>query len=196
LDIVRSNTEQVSRLLNNLVVVSEVEHGTLEFDARPVEMRQVVNEAVEAIRTQIEDSQLDLNVSFPRDLGPAWGDPQSLRQIMDNLLDNALRHCPPGGQLAIWATETLRDNEDESQEEFLVISISDTGAGIPPEDQDRIFDKFYRPEHSPSGSTGRPGIGLAVVKSLVTAHGGHVWVDSEPGKGSTFCFTIPTKERT
>ncbi len=196
LDIVLSNSEQVNRLVNNLIAVSEIEEGTLEFNARPVDMRQVVNEAVEAIRPQVDDAQLDLSVSLPQNLGPAWGDPQCLAQIIDNLLDNALRNSPPQGQISIWATETRMDNEDESSEDFLVISIRDTGAGIHPDDQDNIFAKFYRPENSPSWSADRSGIGLAVVKSLVTAHRGHVWVDSEPGKGSTFCFTIPSRELT
>jgi signal transduction histidine kinase len=113
---------------------------------------------------------------------------------MDNLLDNALRHTPPEGQITIWATETRLDNEDESPQDFLVISIRDTGAGIHPQDQDKIFDKFYRAETSPPLPAGGTGIDLAVVRSLVTAHGGHVWVDSEPGKGSTFCFTVPSTE--
>jgi PAS domain S-box-containing protein len=194
LDIVRNNSDQVKRLINNLVAVSELEGGTLELEAQPVDMKQVVNEAVEAIQHQVDEKQLDVSVSFPRQLEPAWGDPQCLRQILDNLLDNAMRNSPLQGQVSIWATKTRVDDADKSPKDFLVISIRDTGAGIHPDDQDRIFERFYRPVSSPSWSTDRSRMSMAVVKSLVTAHRGQVWVDSEPGNGATFCFTIPIEE--
>jgi PAS domain S-box-containing protein len=194
LDTIRTNAEQMIGLVNNLVAVSEMEHETLEFIARSVDMRQVVMEAVQAIQPQADDGRLDLRVSIPQDLSPAWGDSQCLRQIMDNLLDNALRYTPPQGEITIWATETRMDDEKELPQDVLVISIRDTGVGICSEDQDKIFDKFYRAENSQSLHARGAGMGLAVVKSLVTAHGGHVWVDSELGEGSTFCFTVPSKE--
>ena len=194
LDIVRTNAAQMIGLVNNLVVVSEIEQGTLELDARSVDMEQVVMEAVQAIQPQVDDGQLDLRVSIPQDLSPAWGDAQCLRQITDNLLDNALRYTPPQGQITIWATDMHLENKDQPPQDFLVISIRDTGVGIHPEDQGKIFDKFYRAEASQPLLAGGAGMGLAVVKSLVTAHGGRVWVDSEVGKGSTFCFTVPSKE--
>jgi signal transduction histidine kinase len=196
LDIVRTNSDQVKRLVNNLVAVTEIEEGSLELKARPVDMKRVVEEAVEAVQHQLDESQVDVSVSYPSHLGSAWGDPQCLRQIMDNLLDNALRNSPPQAQISIWATKAQVDSENGSPEDTLVISIRDSGAGIHPDDQERLFEKFYQPHNSPSWSADPSGMSLAVVKTLVAAHQGHVWVDSEPGRGSTFCFIIPSREMT
>jgi two-component system phosphate regulon sensor histidine kinase PhoR len=154
-------------------------------------MRGVIEEAVQAMRSRAYESQLDLSIKLPSDLSPAWGDPGGLRQIMDNLLDNALHYTPPRGSITVWATEADLEDQEGLQQHYLVISVRDTGVGIAPEYHERIFDKFYRVENSRSIEAGGTGMGLAVVKSLVTAHAGRIWVESKPGEGSTFLFTIP-----
>jgi signal transduction histidine kinase len=150
-------------------------------------MRGVIEEAVQAVRSQATDRQLDLSLSVPPGLPPVHGDPERLRQVLNNLLDNALHYTPEGGRIDVWATEANLENG----ECHLVVSIRDTGVGIRPEEQERIFEKFYRAENPLSVEAGGTGMGLAIVKTLVEAHRGRVWVESLPGHGSTFRFAVP-----
>jgi signal transduction histidine kinase len=145
-----------------------------------------------AVRSKAAAGELDLSLRLPPDLSPALGDPEGLRQIMDNLLDNAIHFTPPQGRITIWAAEAHLDEAEATPHDFLVVSVRDTGVGIPPEEHERIFERFYRVDNARSLEAGGTGMGLAIVKSLVTAHGGQVWVESEPGAGSTFSFTVPT----
>jgi len=191
LGIVATNTERMISLVNNLITVSEMERGPIHVRPRPVDMVQVIKEAMQAAHPHAESRQLELTSIVPPDLSPARGDPECLRQIMDNLLDNALCYTPPEGRVAVWATEAHLEEAETPPQHFLVISIRDTGVGIPPEEHDKIFEKFYRVENPLSLEAGGTGMGLAIVKSLVTAHQGRIWVESEPGEGSTFSFTIP-----
>jgi signal transduction histidine kinase len=194
LDIVHSDTEQMISLVNNLIVVSEMAQEEIEIDPWPVDMRNVITEAVEAIGSRAAERQLDLQVNLPRDLKPAKGDPEQLRQIMDNLLDNSVRYTPPGGSITVWAAEAHLAEETASPRHYLVIGVRDTGVGIPPEEHDRIFEKFYRVDSPLLVEASGTGMGLAIVKSLVEAHGGRIWVESDSEAGSTFSFTIPSLE--
>ena len=194
LDIVHNDTEQMINLVNNLIVVSEMEQEEIEIDPWPVDMRNVIREAVEAIGARAAERQLDLQVNLPRDLKPAKGDPEQLRQIMDNLLDNSVRYTPPGGSITVWVAEAHLAEETASPRHYLVISVRDTGVGIPPEEHNRIFERFYRVDSPLSVEASGTGMGLAIVKSLVEAHGGRIWVESDSEAGSTFSFTIPSLE--
>jgi PAS domain S-box-containing protein len=191
LDVVGINTERMVSLVNNLIAVSEMERGPIQIESRPVDLKGVIEEAVQAVRPQAVELQLDLTVNLPSDLSPARGDPQCLRQIMDNLLDNALHYTPSAGRITIWATQARLEGNGPKPRDFLVVSIRDTGVGIPPEDHEHIFEKFYRVKNPLSVEAGGAGMGLAIVKSLVEAHGGQVWVESDLGEGSTFSFSIP-----
>ncbi|HVH72448.1 MAG TPA: ATP-binding protein, partial [Candidatus Dormibacteraeota bacterium] len=110
-------------------------------------------------------------------------DRQRLTEVLQNLLDNAIQYTPVGGQV------TLEARADSSEVTF---TISDTGIGIPLADQPRIFERFYRVDVARSREIGGTGLGLAIAKHLVEVHGGRIWVESEVGKGSRFCFTVPT----
>jgi len=194
LEIADRNTERMVSLVNNLIAVSEMERGTIRVEPRPVDMANLVAEAVQAVRQQAATSEVNLAVNLPRDLTSAWGDPQQLRQVVDNLLDNALRYTPAGGRVTVWAAEAHLEDDGTSPHNYLVVSVRDTGVGISAEEQELIFERFYRSENPLSVEAGGTGMGLAIVKSLVEAHGGRVWVDSEPGQGSTFSFTVPTSQ--
>lgn len=192
LDIVNDNTERMVSLVNNLIAVSEMEKGTIQVEPKRVDMKGVIQEAVQAVRSEAAERQLNLSVDVPADLKPAQGDPTRLRQIMDNLLDNALRFTPPAGRITVWATEAHLEDNGDAPQSFLVVSVRDTGVGIPAEEHGHIFEKFHRVPNPMSMEAGGSGIGLAIVKSLVEAHGGRIWVDSQIGEGSTFSFVIPT----
>lgn len=191
LEIVRTNSERMISLVNNLIAASEIERGPIEIEARPVDMAEVIAEAVQAVRCQAGERQLDLIVTMPPNLPPVLGDRQRLRQVMDNLLDNAWRYTPDHGRITLWAAEVCQETRSGQPAPCVVINIRDTGVGIRPEDQAHIFDKFFRAENPLSVEAGGTGMGLAIVKGLVEAHGGRVWVESQPGAGSTFGFIVP-----
>ena len=192
LQIVGSNTERMVALVNNLIAISEMDRGAVTVQPTSVDLANLIQEAVSAIRSDAEDHDLDLTVKLPAKLAPAWGDPRQLRQVMDNLLDNAVRYTPKHGRITVWATEAHLDDGPWAHTE-LVVSVRDTGVGIPAQDHERIFERFTRGENTLSIEAGGTGVGLAIVRSLVEAHGGKVWVESEPGMGSTFTFTVPAE---
>ncbi len=191
LEIVRTNTERMIGLVNNLIAVSEMDQGPLQIEPQPVSMAEVIAEAVQAIRSQAGERRLDLVVNLPPDLSPVLGDRGRLRQIMDNLLDNAWRYTPANGRITVWAAAANLDEKSGLPPRCVVVNVRDTGVGVAPEDQDKIFTKFYRADNPLSVEAGGTGMGLAIVKSLVEAHGGRVWVESEVGAGSTFSFVVP-----
>ena len=194
LQVVDGNTERMVGLVNNLIAVSELDRGTIEIDAAPVDMKSIILEAVQAVRSDAAEHRLDIAVDVPSELGPAYGDPARLRQIMDNLLDNAIRYTPASGRIMVWATEVEPEDGGTRTKKFVVVNVRDTGVGIPPEEHSRIFERFYRVENPLSTEAGGSGMGLAIVKSLVEAHGGRIWVESELGQGSSFSFVIPAQD--
>ncbi|HSJ55991.1 MAG TPA: ATP-binding protein [Anaerolineae bacterium] len=194
LNIVGTNTERMVSLVNNLIAISEMDRGAVTVQPICVDLANVIREAVNAIRQDAEGRDLDLVLTLPPTLAPAWGDAQQLRQVMDHLLDNAIRYTPHGGRITVWVAEAQLDDRGVSRVD-LVVSVRDTGVGIPKEDHDRIFQKFYRGDNELSIEAGGTGVGLAIVRSLVQAHGGKVWVESEPGVGSTFSFTVPADQK-
>ncbi|WP_440900208.1 sensor histidine kinase, partial [Actinosynnema sp.] len=134
-----------------------------------------------AHETTATRADITLTTSTPADL-TVEADPVRLRQVLDNLVANALRHVPPGGRVEVTA---------EHEGDDVVIKVADTGTGITPEDLPHVFDRFWRAEKSRSRRTGGSGLGLAIVRKLVEAHGGTVSATSEPGKGSTFTVRLP-----
>jgi signal transduction histidine kinase len=118
---------------------------------------------------------------IPSDLPPLEGDPERIHQVLFNLLDNAFRFTPPGGRVMVRAS---REGTEA------LVSVEDTGPGIPPEHLPYVFERFYRVDPSRSRVGGGTGIGLAIARSVVEAHGGRIWAESEPGRGSKFSFVI------
>jgi len=194
LDLVGTNIEQMTALLNNFQTVSDLEHGKIQIEAQAVDMGGIIDEAVRVVRAEAAASNLELAVNLPSELSPAWGDPQHLRQIVLNLLDYTMRHTPAGGKIDIWATEASIERQDASPHDFLVVSIRDPGTFMPPGEQDHVFELLHPVDGGRAAGSASARVGLAVSKGLVTAHGGHISVASEPGEGSTFSFSIPTAE--
>jgi PAS domain S-box-containing protein len=189
---IRANGEQMAELVDEFKVVSEMERGSIQIELQAVDMRELIQEAVEAIRAEAESSQVELTANVPSDLNPAWGDPRRLRQIMGSLLDNAVHDTPESGRVTVWATEAHLEDTGASDGSYLVISVRDGGTGFAVEEQDRDGETFHRLDNWPSEATRGARIELAVTKGLVEAHGGRIWVESRSGVGSTFSFTIPT----
>jgi signal transduction histidine kinase len=134
----------------------------------------------------ILEKRLNLNLHLPEDIPPMRGNPIRLRQMLDNLVGNAIKYTPDGGDISF---------EMESQNDQVILRINDTGPGIPPADQPHIFEKFYRASNVPKG-VGGSGLGLAIVKSIVDSHQGRIWVESLLGEGSTFTVVLPLIQNT
>ncbi len=177
-------SETLSHLLGNLLELSRVQAERLFLHAEAIDVKKVIQEAIEGVKRQ--SSAHRFVVSAPQKLPPVYADPLRLERIIYNLLENAVKYSPQGREIKV----TVKLDKEQ-----LVIGVSDRGVGISPADQAKLFAPFQRLEESrPSGVRG-VGLGLLVCQRLVEAHGGRIWVESKPGRGSTFFFTLPLNQQ-
>jgi signal transduction histidine kinase len=172
----------LSRLVTDLQDLTLAEAGQLHLQLAPIALEDIITIAVNGLALQAKSKQLSLQVDVPTDLPLVEADPQRVGQILRNLLSNAIKHTLPEGKICVSAKATGQDVE---------VSVQDTGVGIAAEHLPYLFKRFYRADRSRSRATGGTGLGLAIVEQLVQAHGGHVSVKSEVGKGTCFTFTLP-----
>jgi two-component system phosphate regulon sensor histidine kinase PhoR len=179
LEIIRDHAARLGRLTEDLLKLAQLEAGKLALEARPVLLAHVIEPCLETTRLKIAGKQLDLEAEYDPDLPPVLGDVGAMQEILQNLLDNAVRYTLPGGRIRVSAAARASGSE-------VVLSVSDTGIGIPKVDQQRIFERFYRVDAARSREMGGTGLGLSIVKHLVEAQGGRIELESEVGRGSTF----------
>ncbi len=172
-------TRRMVSMLGILMDISEAETGTMRLHLGPADMAALVEETVELYQYAAEEKDVTLTVAASRPL-PVTADADRLRQVLANLLDNAVKYTPPGGRAHVAATRAG---------DAVSVSVTDSGAGIPPGDIPRIFDRLYRSDKSRSQRG--LGLGLSLVRAVLHAHGGTIDVQSEPGQGSRFTFTLP-----
>lgn len=182
LEVIRSNVNRMDTMVQELLDISRIEAGRLRLEIGQVALREVVEEAVRVIRQEIEAKRQTLEVEIAEPLPPVQADRNRVVQILTNLLSNAYKYTPEEGRIRV----TVQPNGG-----FVVCSVSDTGIGIAPEEQERLFTKFFRSQHPMVRAVPGTGLGLVITKSLVELQGGQIWVESEPGKGSAFTFTLP-----
>lgn len=182
LRIIKQETDRMTRLINELLYLSRIEKPDFSIPKRPVNIASVVNKAVKLLQKNIDDKGHLLNLRLPENLGPVTGDEDSVLEIIINLLDNAIKYTPEGGNITV-------EIEDES--DFISISVADNGIGIAGDELERIFGRFYRVQGPGITSASGTGLGLAVVKHLVESLNGKISVESQLGKGSTFKISLP-----
>lgn len=183
LTVVERETENLSRLIDDLFILSTAEAGALPLTLGPVALSDVVQQMADSLRPIARrERQITVVTTVPEDLPPVWGDQQRVVQILGNLVRNALRHTPEGGLIALRAVR---------QDGWVTVSVEDTGEGIPPERIPYLFDRFYRGDQARDRASGGAGLGLAIVRELVEAMGGDVSVESTVGQGSRFSFRLP-----
>ncbi|MGH9862737.1 MAG: two-component system histidine kinase PnpS [Candidatus Acidiferrales bacterium] len=183
LEIIREHASRLARLTDDLLKLSQIEAGKLELDVQPVPVPEIIEPCVEITRLKASQKQLTLVVESPAELPPVRGEASRLREVLQNLLDNAVQYTPSGGRITVRAV--LEGKQ-------VVISVADTGIGIPQFEQQRIFERFYRVDAARSREVGGTGLGLSIAKHFVEAHGGRLIVESEVGRGSTFTVFLPT----
>lgn len=170
------------RLVEDLSLVSRVEARAVEIRPQALDPAAALRRAAERFELVFAEQGVALRLEPCGPLPAVWGDPERLQQVLSNLLANALRHTPPGGEVGLKA-EPARGG--------VRFSVRDTGPGIPPEHQARVFERFYRLDSARSRQDGGSGVGLTVARGLVEAMGGNMGLESEVGRGSTFWFTLP-----
>jgi signal transduction histidine kinase len=173
----------LGRLVEDVRLLALAEAGALRLDVQPSPLPDLLARSVEAVRPRTEARGVALSLESPDNLPPAAMDRTRISQVVGALLDNALLHTPNGGRVSVQAVAL-----DGATAQ---VTVADTGEGIAPEDVGRIFERFYRVDPSRNRATGGTGLGLTIAKQLIEAHGGRIWAESEPGKGSRFIFTLP-----
>jgi len=177
---VQTSVHNISSLVDNLLNLGRIEAG---FDSRreSISLNKMFAFAAENYRKVIVERDLRVKINFPEDFPEVSANPIQMRQVVENLLDNAVKYTPDGGEVNVMG---------EVAQDQVILQVRDTGIGIPPMDLPYIFDKFYRASNADDSQSGT-GLGLSIVKSIVEAHRGRIWVDSEIGTGTTFTVVLP-----
>lgn len=173
-------TRVLSRLIDDLRMLTLAESGALKLQKEPTDLVTLVSETVASFRVQADTADIELRADVASDLPTLELDPARIRQVLENLIANALHFTPRGGRVSVQCSV------DSNQSKVVTLSVSDTGSGIAPDDLPHIFDRFYKSRDSRG-----TGLGLAIAKNLVVAHGGEISAQSELGAGTTIRFTLP-----
>lgn len=180
--IIVRETLRLRRLVQDLHMMAKVEAGALHPQRKEVRLAALVDEVLAVLIPEFERAHVEPCNAIPYTLPPVPADPDMLTRVLSNLCDNALHYTPSGGTVTI---------EAQQQGNELVIAVTDTGEGIPPEALSRIFERFFRADSARQSRTGGSGLGLAIVRAIVEAHGGRVWAENAPQAGARLLFTIP-----
>jgi len=182
--IIQQETQRVNELATQFLDLARLESGRIKMEAKPLNIAEMIALALDIIRPLATDKERILQAEVPATLPRTYGDPQRIHQVLLNLLSNAVKYSNPGAIVNVRASIA---------EAYIVIAVSDTGPGIPPEQIARLFHKFSRLPGSEEKASGT-GLGLVVARQIIEAHQGRMWAESELGKGSTFSFTLPIRQ--
>lgn len=182
LSIIQKETNRLSKLVNELLDLSRFDAQVVHFDMEAFPITTVINRATASLKPQLDEKNLTVKTVIPKDLPNCYGDEDRIEQVVHNLLQNAIRYSPKGEKILISARLLI----DE-----LLVEIADNGPGIPREELPRVWERFSRVDKARSRGKGGTGLGLAIVEEIIKKHGGQVTVESEPGEGAVFGFTLP-----
>ncbi|MEW6543272.1 MAG: ATP-binding protein [Nitrospirota bacterium] len=184
LQIMQDSSQRLIRLISTLLDLSKIEAGLMQYQIVLTDLAQVAENSVGKVRLLAEGKRIQLLTEAPHERTWVPMDGARIEQVVDNLLSNALKFSPDGACVGLHI-------EMDRKKNLVLVSVSDTGAGIPSEDLPHIFDRFYQGRTSARSQLAGSGLGLAFAKRVVEAHGGRIWAESEPGKGTTVTFTLP-----
>ncbi|MGB8214383.1 MAG: ATP-binding protein [Anaerolineales bacterium] len=181
---IETEVDALTQMATELLELSRIESGQVPLELKAVPAAVLLLSAAERMRAQAERAGLVLRLDSAQDMTEVRADPPRLEQVLVNLIHNAVKFTRPGGEVVLAA---------QTEADFVRFSVRDTGVGIPTDDLERIFERFYKADRARSG--GGTGLGLSISRHLVEAHGGRIWAESMEGQGSTFYFTIPVNKR-
>jgi signal transduction histidine kinase len=183
LNIAQSSAYRMVELVSAILDVSRLESGQMPLDQQVFSLANLVADALQLQMTLASEKNIHLESNVPLTLPPVWADTGLIGRVLQNLVGNAIKFTPPDGVIRVSAR-----TEEKQRRSMILVSVSDTGPGIPPEIAGRLFQKFVAGRQTGRGS----GLGLAFCKLAVEAHGGRIWVESTPGNGATFTFSLAT----
>jgi NtrC-family two-component system sensor histidine kinase KinB len=181
----KQDCERLTKLVRELLQLSRLESGTVERREEQIDVRKVIDSALGPLRLPFREKNVELKASFGPDLPPLLGDEQQLSWVISNLVNNALRYTDSGGTVEVAACR---------EGETILVTVRDTGRGIPGEYLEKIFDKFVQVKQTLDSTPGSVGLGLAIAKEIVEMYGGKIWVESEVNKGSLFSIQLPLRQ--
>jgi signal transduction histidine kinase len=184
LAVIEEESDRLAELIDNLLDASRLQAGALSLSFGDLDLAGLAARTVNRFRVQAHSHSFE--VDFPPDFPVVQGDEVRLAQVLTNLLTNAIKYSPKGGIIKV-SGRVLPSR--------IIITVSDQGIGIAPAEQARVFDAFYRVDDAPTRRTQGTGLGLYLAKAVVEAHGGQIWVESEPGHGAVFSFSLPRRQQ-
>jgi two-component system phosphate regulon sensor histidine kinase PhoR len=183
-EIIYKNAKRMQKIVDDMLILSKADRGPADLNLKEVSLTDVINEVRSLLNNDIERQHQRFIINIPDELDIVYADKEALFHILLNLIDNAVKYNKERGEVSVSASE--RGDQIE-------IVVRDTGSGIPSNEIDRIFERFYTVDRARSRALGGTGLGLSIVKHFVLAHNGKIWVESELNKGSAFHFTLPKK---
>ena len=193
LEVVRSHSERLFRSISSVLDLSKMEAGMMEYVRVPTDLVPLIDQSVATVRLIAQKKHMRLETVYASALPLLSLDEERIQQVLDNLLGNAVKFTPEGGTVRVLATVAGDNNsgENHSQGRWVEVRVADSGSGVPAEDVERIFERFYQsPSHKAERARGT-GLGLAIARHVVEAHGGRIWAENRDGKGATFIFILP-----
>jgi signal transduction histidine kinase len=182
LSIAAQQTERLARLVAELFELAKLEAKDVAVQAEAFPMAELIQDVVQKFELDAERRRLDIRAEVGADLPFVLADIGLAERVLQNLIDNALRHTPAGGRVTVTT---------EAREREVLITVADTGSGIPKDHLPHIFERLYRVDKSRDSRSGGAGLGLAIARQIVELHGGRIMVESEPGRGTAFSFSLP-----
>jgi two-component system sensor histidine kinase VicK len=182
LKVTRNETERMIRLVSDLLQLSRLDSKQAVISIEPTDIRNMLEDVADRFSFQLKQRSIDISIEVEPDISKVLVDPDQIDQVLDNLVSNAIKYTPEGGRIHIRAAK--RD------EEWIEVTVEDTGIGIPKKDLERIFERFYRVDKARSRSMGGTGLGLSISREIVRAHGGTIQLESEVQVGTKVTFTL------
>jgi two-component system phosphate regulon sensor histidine kinase PhoR len=190
LDIILKQSDRLNLILEDLLQLSKIESGQVQFKHEPLHIGSVIERTIAMIKPLADKKQHRLISQVAANLPLISGDEERLVQVLANLLDNAIKYTPEGGQITV-AARRMPPSRSETHRHSIELTVTDTGIGIPEQDRPRVFERFYRVDKARSRELGGTGLGLAIVRHIVEGHGGQIWVEGNVPTGSRFVVRLP-----
>jgi two-component system sensor histidine kinase VicK len=187
LEVVEKETERMVKLVKDLLVLSRLDYKEMQWVKEKTDLGLLLEEILRQVEPACQEKNISLSVMLPTESCQVFLDKDKIRQVVLNLLENAFKFTPAGGEIMV---KVFPGNE-----RYICVAVSDTGAGIPPGDQERVFERFYRVDKTRSRDSGGTGLGLPIAKQIVEAHEGTIFLESRPGEGTEVTFCLPFDEK-